>query len=399
MIKKSIKGIIIASAILFSSSLPITNNFFMINNNAFAETEKNEPYVETLKLLANKIAPDDRIALFDIKASNNAGKIDLIGKVLTKEDKDLILKEFSKLGTVNDKIEIFPFVEMGKTPYAIVNSPLMNIRANPKHSAELVTQGIMGMSMKVIAKQKDKDDWLYVSMDEDKYLGWVRKPDVSLADKKTYESWAGHEKVLITAPFVNLLKTAKDSDKSGIKVNLTTRLNFLAEEGNYYKVKLPMGNKAYSDKTFYVPKNSARLIGTKLTPIKDAKKQLVLKAKTMISAPYLWGGSSPSMMDCSGLTQMLYKFAGYSIPRDADQQQDFFKPIKSRDELQVGDLVFFSENRKHATHVGMYIGNKKFIHSSVGYNGVSITSFDPKDPLYNPVYIKIYYGAGRIIKD
>lgn len=399
MIKKSIKGIIIASAILFSSSLPITNNFFMINNNAFSETEKNEPYAETLKLLANKIAPDDRIALFDIKAINNSGKIDLIGKVLTKEDKDLILKEFAKLGTVNDKIEVFPFVEMGKTPYAIVNSPLMNIRANPKHSAELVTQGIMGMSMKVIAKQKDKDDWLYVSMDEDKYLGWVRKPDVSLADKKTYEAWSGHEKILITVPFVNLLKSAKDSDKSDIKVNLTTRLNFLAEEGNYYKVKLPLGNKAYSDKTFYVPKNSARLIGTKLTPVKDAKKQLVLKAKTMISAPYLWGGSSPSMMDCSGLTQMLYKFAGYSIPRDADQQQDFFKPVKSRDELQVGDLVFFSENRKHATHVGMYIGNKKFIHSSVGYNGVAITSFDPKDPLYNPVYIKIYYGAGRIIKD
>ena len=120
----------------------------------------------------------------------------------------------------------------------------------------------------------------------------------------------------------------------------------------------------------------------------------------MFSTPYLWGGASPNMTDCSGFTQMLYKLNGYSLPRDADQQQSFTKSISSRNDLKPGDLVFFAENKgKKATHVGMYMGDQRFIHSSVGYGGVAITSFDPKDELFNDWYIDNYIGAGRVIND
>ena len=392
-----LKKAILTSFFLLTSSFVIPLNNMYINNISYAETESKE-FETVLKKLKEKIAPDDRIVLFDIQAKKVEGIINLTGKVLNLSEKQIIIKEFEKLGKINDKIETFHFKETGDMSYAIINSPVMNIRANPKHSAELVSQAIMGAGMKIISKQKDKDEWLYVSMEEDKYLGWVRKPDISFVNKADFDTWFNHNKVIVTDPVVNLLNSANKKDSSEFKLYLTTRVNLMGEKGDFYKVRTPKGNKHYSDKEYFIPKSSARMIGNKLNPIKDPKKELVVKSKSMISAPYLWGGTSPAMMDCSGLTQMLYKFAGYSIPRDADQQQSFSKPVKSRDDLQVGDLVFFSENKKYATHVGMYIGDKRFIHSSVGYNGVAITSFDPKDPLFNQTYINIYYGAGRIIK-
>ncbi|MFN8673864.1 MAG: C40 family peptidase [Candidatus Sericytochromatia bacterium] len=398
MINKGVRLLLSSSIALFCATTFInTDNFFM-NNIAFAENENNKDFDNVLKNLRNKIAPDDRIALFDIKAKKENDSIVLSGKLLNSTDKELVLKEFSNLGKIVDKIEIFPFKETNDTPYAIINSPVMNIRANGKHSAELVSQSIMGSGMKIITRVKGQDDWVYVSMEEDKYLGWVRKPDITFVNKKDFDEWFSHDKVLITEPVVNLLKSANKNDKTDFKLYLTTRVNFISENGDFYKIRLPKGNKHYSDKEFFIPKTSARLIGKNLTPLRNPQKELILKSKSMISAPYLWGGASPAMMDCSGFTQMLYKYAGYSIPRDADQQQSFSTPIKNRADLKVGDLVFFSENKNHATHVGMYIGDNRFIHSSVGYNGVAITSFDPKDSLYNPVYIKIYFGAGRIIK-
>lgn len=86
------------------------------------------------------------------------------------------------------------------------------------------------------------------------------------------------------------------------------------------------------------------------------------------------GGASPNMTDCSGFTQMLYKANGYMLPRDADQQQAFTKPINTINELKSGDLVFFADKRKRATHVGLYMGDKKFIHSSVGYGWIGLAA-------------------------
>lgn len=391
MIKNRFAKITLASLFLVATSgFIIPDKYIQIEAKEITNNMQN--IVDKVKA---KVLPDDRIGYFNVVAMQKNGVVTLKGKVLDKSYKDELLKAFSK-SKIKDEIQVFPFSDVGELSYGIANTGVMQIRDNAKHSAQLVTQGLFGMSMKILAKQPKKDEWVLVSMDDDKYIGWVRKPDIWFVNKEKYEEYKNNDKVMISDLFVHLLNSPNSDDKSDIKLYMTTKLNLVSEEGNFYKVKMPGGNKQFAEKEFYISKDKAKFLGKEMTPDQEFKSKIVVKAKNMISAPYLWGGASPAMMDCSGYTQMLYRLSGYQIPRDADQQQAFAKPIKSQNDLEVGDLVFFSENKKYATHVGMYIGDKRFIHSSVGYGGVAITSFDPKDPLYNPIYQKIYFGAGRI---
>lgn len=89
-------------------------------------------------------------------------------------------------------------------------------------------------------------------------------------------------------------------------------------------------------------------------------------AMQFIGVPYVWGGSSPSGFDCSGLTQFVFGQAGISIPRTASAQQGAGMPV-GRGELAAGDLVFFGSP---AYHVGIYVGGGSMIHSP--YPGSSV---------------------------
>lgn len=399
MIRKNILNIFASSLLVFTSLSVLPNNILNNDITKMYTANAEESYDKIISEVKEKVAKDSRVNLFDIKAEKVNDTIVLSGKTLDVNQKNALLEAFKAQGKVKDNIETFPFHEFGEMTYGVVNLPVMQIRDNPKHSAQLITQALFGMSLKIIGQNPEKTDWIQVSMDDDKYVGWAKKSDIWFVNQNTYVDWINQNKIIITEPFINLLNSQNNEDKSGIRLYLTTRLNTVSDKGNFYKVKLTGGNKHYSNHEFYVPKSSARYIGKNLLPLKITGKDLYEKGKTMISTPYLWGGASPAMTDCSGYTQMLYKVNGYVLPRDADQQQAYTKPIKTIDELKSGDLVFFAENHgKRATHVGLYMGDKKFIHSSVGYGGVAITSFDPKDSLFNDWYIDNFIGGGRVLE-
>ncbi len=89
---------------------------------------------------------------------------------------------------------------------------------------------------------------------------------------------------------------------------------------------------------------------------------------------YLWGGTVAPNYDCSGLMQTAFAAVGIWIPRDA-YQQEAFGELVTLEEVQIGDLIFFGNPTK-ATHVGIYIGNGEYIHSSGkehGHNGIAIS--------------------------
>lgn len=92
-------------------------------------------------------------------------------------------------------------------------------------------------------------------------------------------------------------------------------------------------------------------------------------AEQYLGVPYRPGGFSPSGFDCSGLTSYVYKEAGYSIPRSASAQYNALRPVRVP---AVGDLVFFRTNGTSISHVGIYIGNYKFIHAPSSGKTVSI---------------------------
>ena len=106
---------------------------------------------------------------------------------------------------------------------------------------------------------------------------------------------------------------------------------------------------------------------------------------------YHYGGSTKKGIDCSAFTGTLYTQAlGISLPRTAKKQYDQCEKINSREDLLEGDLVFFN-TRGGVSHVGVYLGNTYFVHSSV-HGGVTISSLG--DDYYNRKYI----GGGRLIQ-
>ena len=96
----------------------------------------------------------------------------------------------------------------------------------------------------------------------------------------------------------------------------------------------------------------------------DRTSDLVVTAMGFLGVPYRRGGSSAETgFDCSGLVRAIYeKTAGLLLPRRADQQAAFTEKI-DKNELQPGDLVFFNTMRRAFSHVGIYVGDGKFIHA------------------------------------
>ncbi len=111
---------------------------------------------------------------------------------------------------------------------------------------------------------------------------------------------------------------------------------------------------------------------------------------------YLWGGTVAPNYDCSGLMQAAFASVGVWIPRDAYQQEAFGKSVNLA-EIQIGDLIFFGNPTK-ATHVGIYIGNGEYIHSSGkehGHNGIAVSQLVGIDQV-SQWYNQQLRGAVRI---
>jgi cell wall-associated NlpC family hydrolase len=95
-----------------------------------------------------------------------------------------------------------------------------------------------------------------------------------------------------------------------------------------------------------------------------AGESLADTALKFINSPYIWGGRIPSGIDCSGLTQLVYKIHGIGIPRDSWQQAETGEPISFISEARVGDLVFFDNEKGKISHVGMIFAEGLVIHAS-----------------------------------
>lgn len=112
---------------------------------------------------------------------------------------------------------------------------------------------------------------------------------------------------------------------------------------------------------------------------------------------YLWGGTVAPNYDCSGLMQAAFAASGIWLPRDSYQQETFTQTVEIN-QLLPGDLLFFAAAEK-VNHVGLYLGEGNYIHSSgkmTGRNGIAIDSiFQPKDEIAQSYYRQIK-SAGRV---
>lgn len=103
------------------------------------------------------------------------------------------------------------------------------------------------------------------------------------------------------------------------------------------------------------------------------------QALAMVGKPYRYGGNTPKGFDCSGLVQYSYGRVGVQLPHGTRNLLRVSRPI-SRDSLQRGDLVFFTQEGKKSSHVALYLGSNRFVHSPSSGKNVYVAGFN--DPYW-----------------
>ena len=117
--------------------------------------------------------------------------------------------------------------------------------------------------------------------------------------------------------------------------------------------------------------------------------QAASSAAKMVGKPYKYGGASPTGFDCSGLIFFSYQQAGVTLPHNTSQQRRISQRVKVA-ELKRGDLLFFDQEGKKHSHVGIYLGDRRFVHAPSSGKQVRNDSLD------NPYWKKHLSDVRRI---
>lgn len=138
-------------------------------------------------------------------------------------------------------------------------------------------------------------------------------------------------------------------------------------------------------------KSPQQRIGSAAKPVPQSHGQLGARAAEIaldqLGVPYRYGGSAPNGFDCSGLVQYSYARAGKSVPRTTSALWNNTQPVNSNG-LRAGDVLFFNIAGK-MSHVGLYVGNGRFVHAPSSGKVVSIES------LRSDYYSRAFIRAGR----
>ena len=365
--------------------------FISCKNNTTIITELQNIH-STIK---TKYAPDKRVELFDIKFKLAENKLILEGETTSKKAFSILLDSLNnqKLKFTNN-VRILPDSAVGNLKFAIARNSVINIRSKPKHSAELGTQGLLGMPLKVLDKKGD----FYRVQTPDNYISWVDKGGITRMNKEIYDQWNSRKKIMFTKNF-GYVYTDKNENSSIISdITLGGILNFKSLDNKFYEVEYP-------DKRIgFIKKEEAINYESWIRNLNPSKESVETISKKMNGFPYLWGGTSSKGMDCSGFTKTVYFMNGFIIPRDASQQINAGETVDKElnfEGLEKGDLIFFgskatAEKKQRVTHVGIWLGNnrKEFIHAS---GNVHISSMDNKQPNYDEFNKNRYLGGKRYL--
>ena len=345
--------------------------------------------------IKSEFAPDKRVELFDINFELGDNQLILEGETTSKKAFSILLDSLnSRTLQFTNNVRVLPDAAVGNLQFAVAKNSVINIRSEPKHSAELGTQGLLGMSLRVLDQKGD----FYRIQTPDMYISWVDRGGIQLLNKAEMDTWNQAKKVLFTKNFGYVFADKKDEATIISDVTLGGILEYISEDDTFYEVKYP------DNRTGFIKKKEAVIYDSWLENVVSSKENIEVVAKNFEGFPYLWGGTSSKGMDCSGFTKMVYLLNGLVIPRDASQQINAGKTVDATlkfEGLEKGDLLFFgtkatSETKQRVVHVAIWLGNDKmeFIHSS---GNVHLSSMDASQTNYDEFNKNRYLGSKRYL--
>lgn len=342
---------------------------------------------EIITAVEKEHAPDRRENVYNISYKN----ISSMTYILTGETDSEVTKK-ALLDTLNlngfkiiDSVRVLP--HQVTQPWGIITLSVANLRSEPSHTAELLTQALMGTPVKIL---KETKRWAYVQT-PDHYLAWCEKIAITFKDQTAFQNWKQSNRIFIKTPF-----TFITDPETGLNISDAVMGNIL-EVKEYQKeslrVQLPDGREGVINPANVSPWSSFSNMETPNT------ENLVNEALKFRGIPYLWGGTSVKAVDCSGFVKSVYFINGIILARDASLQVNHGTPVpldENLSNLQTGDLLFFASEPggNRITHVGMYLGDSEMIHAS---GLVRINSLDSTRANYTRYYTSHLHSAKRII--
>lgn len=354
------------------------------------------PWKATIDSLRNHYAPDRRLGVFNVSWKQQGEMLIVKGEVDNAKAKDDALSTIRKASEseVVDSVLILPDPQLGTMKFGVVAVSVANVRSRPSHAAELTTQALMGMVLKLLKKQGNS----YFVQLPDNYLGWLPERSIKVTTNEGVDEWKAARKVITISTFALAREQPNGTSTPVCDIVAGALLKQTGTAGNWVGVELPDGRKGYVEQPAVQDYETWKRTRS-LTP-----ENIEKTAKLFMGVPYLWGGTSPKGMDCSGFTKTVFRMNGLELTRDADQQShqgEEVEPGKEFESLKKGDLLFFGaratgEKPEDVDHVGISLGKKEFIHTPGGA-WVKIDSFDPAAPNYNENLLKIFLRARRVI--
>ncbi len=302
----------------------------------------------------------------------------------------------------DDYVMQFPRVEISGTDVRLREGP-----GTDKPVLNTLSQGTVFYEYER-KKNKAKEEWVKIASSSGGIQGWVRSDFVQKTEKTPSRPFK------VTGQNVNFRSTANIDGEIIAQLPLGTEVAVLGRNDKWAYAWFS-GYKGWLYREYIEPldggENLPRPDGGK--GVKDLGKipsrpswksgsgeplgdRLIDGAREMLGTPYVWGGESEGGVDCSGLIYKLLTDAGASgkcLPRRASEQMAGLGFAVEKEDLQPGDLVFFSTYKPGPSHVGVYLGDGDFIHASSAKHQVAVGN------LSESYYKKRYCGARRITQE
>ena len=268
---------------------------------------------------------------------------------------------------------------MERTRCVVLHS-VVNLYSSPNLEAEVVTQAILGTELSIL---EGREGWRYVRL-PDQYQGWIEACYVRAyaGDEAPYAS-AGQ--VVEIQNLLAFLYHHPDNTRCApaLQVTLGARLEVASVSDDRIQVSLP-------DRTVpWVRRGDVAIVEAGRPRPRGTVQQVIHTAKRFLGLPYMWGGTTPLGIDCSGFVQLVYRLNGVALLRDSHiQYTQADLALVDKADLQAGDLIFFGQTA--ITHVGLYMGGGEFIHATTHIHPiVQISRLDEAH------WTGLYQGARR----
>jgi len=216
-------------------------------------------------------------------------------------------------------------------PYGICPLSIVPVRSLAEDASEMLTQLLYGDHFKILEERKK---WSKIRIGFDHCEGWIRKNQWYPISEDQFKTLETYEDVKFSADLVSVVCTDNDMLIPVVLGSSIAHTNILPHrfDGNY-------------------------------SMDQNRKSGLVDTALLYLNAPYLWGGKTPFGIDCSGLTQMVYRIHGCPLKRNAGEQATQGEALSFIEESEAGDLAFFDNKEGVIDHVGIIMQNNYIIHA------------------------------------